>query len=69
MILAVVFVIFCLVAVVGWSLDRHDYNGGRCRKCETAWRYFDRDSQGGRGYVCERGHYCWVSWPFVGDKP
>ena len=42
--------------------EKVDYNGGKCR-CGTPWRYFDTDSQGGRGYTCDTcGKGTWVSY-------
>ncbi len=46
-----------------WWVDRRDWNGGRCRRHLRRWRHFDTDSQGGRGYSCDRGCNTWISWP------
>lgn len=50
---------------VGYLPERHRWNGGMCRTCQTHWQYFDRDSQGGYGFKCENGHVCWISYPGV----
>jgi len=45
------------------SWEKARYNGGLCTGCGHPWRYFDTDSQGGRGYKCDgcrRG--TWVSY-------
>lgn len=44
--------------------ERREWNGGVCKKSGKPWRYFDSDSEGGRGYT-DGEHYCWISWPFV----
>lgn len=53
-----------------WS-EMRCWNGGRCRGHNERWKYFDTDSQGGRGYKFRRdplsGPRCvaWMSWPGV----
>lgn len=64
--------IFLLLALIPILIIRHyekkDYNEGRCKTCGGKLRYFDTDSQGGRGYRCENCHrVVWVSWG--ADKP
>ena len=45
------------------------FNNGICPKCGTRLEYFDSDSQGGRGYLCEKCDYhTWVSWNTVDKK-
>lgn len=45
-----------------------DYNHGICPRCESQGEFielkkFDEDSQGGRGYKCDRcGYVTWVSY-------
>jgi hypothetical protein len=48
--------------VYGYKGDKRRWNGGFCSICRTPWKWFDNDSQGGRGYHCEHGHYTWISW-------
>ena len=50
------------VGFIGYSLDKKSWNRGMCRRCKAPWKYFDTDSQGGRGYKCGNGHYTWISW-------
>ena len=63
-------IIFPLALVWGsvWAY-RHEvqnFNLGKCPRCRVKWRHFDNDSQGGRGYVCDKcDRYTWVSWPGV----
>ena len=39
------------------------FNNGSCKHCNCHLRHFDTDSQGGRGYVCDKcGHYIWISY-------
>jgi len=52
-----------VIGVVGFFLERRDWNRGQCRKCGCEWRYFDTDRQGGRGYRDDHGHYLWISCP------
>lgn len=50
----------------GRAQEKKSYNGGNCPDCKTSWRYYDTDSQGGRGYTCDtcpRG--VWVSYPGI----
>ena len=63
--------IICLfiVVTVAWGFgaylwERHDWNGGICRKTGLPWEYFDTDSQGGRGYH-SKDEVVWISWPFI----
>lgn len=53
---------FCLL---GSRLEGWQWHGGHCSRCGSPWRYFDTDSQGGRGYKCGCGRCIWVSWPSV----
>jgi predicted amidophosphoribosyltransferase len=58
----------CLVCLIGIMLEYRDFNHGICPYCWTKLRYFDTDSQGGRGYCCDTcGYHTWVSYGFV-DK-
>jgi hypothetical protein len=46
----------------GRSREKKDWNNGYC-SCGHKWRYFDSDSQGGRGYCCDNcNNYIWVSY-------
>jgi hypothetical protein len=55
---------FLAGAVVAYMLERQDWNGGFCPGTGKPWQFFDRDSQGGRGYVS--GPYrIWISWPGI----
>ena len=39
------------------------FNGGVCRDCLGFWKFFDNDSQGGRGYECDGcKRTIWISW-------
>ena len=40
------------IVLAGNEWDRRRWNGGRCHRHGRVWRYFDTDSQGGRGYRC-----------------
>ena len=52
-----------ILTTIFGRLEKKDYNNGVCRNCGIKLKQFDVDSQGGRGYICERcGHTVWVSW-------
>lgn len=58
-----------LFALFGYLIEKRLYNKGICPNCGTPLRYFDTDSQGGRGYICDSCKYCiWVSYPFIEVK-
>lgn len=49
-------------------VERKNFNNGMCPKCGKQLRFFDIDSQGGRGYCCnDCNYYTWVSYDCV-DK-
>lgn len=51
-----------LLGFIGWYFERKRYNRGVCN-CGENLKYFDTDSQGGRGYTCKKCNYTtWVSW-------
>lgn len=57
-----------ILMYIGSSLEAKDFNGGVCRHCGKKLRYFDTDSRGGRGYICDScGYVTWVSYNRV-DK-
>ena len=61
-----------LVAAIGMTVTRNhekkEYNNGICPKCGGNLRSFDSDSQGGRGYNCDKcNNFVWVSYNV--DKP
>ena len=66
LIIAVIFVL-CLTAI-GIQLEKKGFNNGVCPRCGTFLRHFDNDSQGGRGYICDKCLYVtWVGFKSV-DK-
>lgn len=42
--------------------EKRQWNSGVCARCNQPWTLFDVDSQGGRGYKCDK-HALWISWP------
>ena len=44
--------------------EAKSWNNGVCEECNTPWKNFDTDSQGGRGYKCGCGefHTTWISY-------
>ena len=54
--------------IYGIYAEKHNFNNGYCPRCGGKLKYFDTDSQGGRGYCCDKCKYfTWVSYYFV-DK-
>ena len=60
-ILVVVLLIILIFAIsIGFIIDKIEWNKGKC-KCGSDWKYFDTDSQGGRGYQCKNcGKFIWL---------
>lgn len=55
-------------AGIGMAIEGYHFNKGKCRRCGATLNFFDIDSQGGRGYVCDKcGYTTWVSYYFI-DK-
>ena len=58
-----------ILPIIGIHFERKWFNGGICPECGTRLEYFGSDSQGGRGYLCEKcGYHTWVSWNTVDKK-
>lgn len=63
---ALLFVGFMLLGIY---LEYKDYNHGICKVCGNKLKYFDTDSQGGRGYKCTScDYFTFVSWECVDNK-
>lgn len=63
-------VVFFMLGVflIGYLTERKYYNKGICPKCGEKLEFFDRDSQGGRGYKCPKCKYItWVSYSLVDE--
>lgn len=59
--LAALITISCMFMAA--HFEKKDFNNGICKKCGEKLRFFDYDSQGGRGYCCDKcGHVVWVSY-------
>lgn len=54
--------IFFAFGGIAKHFEAKDWNGGVCKGCGRKWKYFDTDSQGGRGYKCGNGHVFWASY-------
>ena len=68
--LYVIFAILVLLLIVqiGIFIEKKGFNNGWCPNCGTRLRFFDTDSQGGRGYCCDNcSYHTWVSYKRV-DK-
>ena len=70
--------IFCICTILtvliicgilyGIHIEKIEFNNGICPKCGKKLKWFDTDSQGGRGYCCNDCRYfTWVSYNCV-DK-
>ena len=67
-ILSLIVFLFIGMAIIGFIFEKKDFNDGYCQYCGSKLRHFDTDSQGGRGYVCDKCHYhLWISWKMI-DK-
>lgn len=68
--ISIILIAFIIIGVItAIYLEIKDYNKGICPKCGAPLRNFDCDSQGGRGYVCDKCNYStWVSYWFVDKK-
>jgi hypothetical protein len=54
-------VLLFTLGLLGSRLEAYDWNSGWCRDNGLPWRYFDTDSQGGRGYNAG-DQTTWQSW-------
>ena len=62
-VVVVVTVLLVCVIPLGYFSEKRHWNEGVCPECGGFFRYFDIDSQGGRGYKCpDCGSVTWVSW-------
>ena len=62
-------VVLIVICIIGIFSEKKDYNNGICPKCGQKLHHFDNDSQGGRGYICDKCNYTtWVSYPFIDKK-
>ena len=58
-----------LINILGRKSEKKSWNEGKCPKCGTKWRCFDNDSQGGRGYVCDKcKSIIWISYHVDRDR-
>ena len=50
--------------ILAYSYEKKAWNNGTCQETGQKWKYFDTDSQGGRGY---KSGECvvWVSYPGI----
>ena len=59
----VVWLVICVIIAI---VDTKTYNHGKCTRCGGKFKLFDYDSQGGRGYICDKcRRTIWVSMFFV----
>lgn len=64
-ILIIMTIIFIALVIMGIITEKRDYNKGICKICGEELKFFDTDSQGGRGYICPNNHTVWVSYPLI----
>jgi hypothetical protein len=61
-------VVLVVGSLVAAYFESRDYKDGLC--CGVKLRHFDNDSQGGRGYACDRCfRHIWISYPWVDKRP
>ena len=59
----ILIIIFIAVIVSARRSEKKKWNNGECPKCKNKWRHFDTDSQGGRGYTCDKcNDVIWISY-------
>ena len=68
-----IIILFIILVIASVFLDifieKHSFNKCTCRKCGEKLRMYDTDSQGGRGYCCDKcGHHIWVRWRLIDKK-
>ena len=56
-----VLVFMVIGGLIARRYEKKTWNNGTCSMCGSEWKQFDRDSQGGRGYVCSCRH-TWISY-------
>ena len=62
MLIIVLFSVFIIGILIARHNEKRQWNNGYCA-CGSPWRHFDNDSQGGRGYCCDKCHsYIWISY-------
>ena len=62
--------LLAMIPIVGFICERRWWNGGKCPNDGIPWRYFDTDSQGGRGYTCDScDKTILVSYPLIDNHP
>jgi len=63
MCLIIIIMIFIIVLISGRKSDKNKWNNGECSRCKNKWEHFDTDSQGGRGYICNKcKDIIWISY-------
>lgn len=69
-IICILIVVLAISGVlIGMYFEYKDFNNGICPKCGKQLKYFDTDSQGGRGYCCnECRYFTWVSYHWIDKK-
>ena len=64
-VLFVLIIMLITGSVIGFILEIKGFNNGICPHCDKELRYFDTDSQGGRGYCCDCGYCTWISYKCI----
>lgn len=57
-----VLAVFVVGGIIGYVMERREWNGGTCRRNGLAWQHLDTDSHGCRGYAAG-DETCWIGWP------
>lgn len=62
-IISIILIIGITFILIARHLEKKDWNNGYCPSCGEPWRHFDNDSQGGRGYCCDKcNRHVWISY-------
>lgn len=55
--------LFAIVIIIARHSESKQFNRGKCLLCDNKLSQFSTDSQGGRGYICDKcGYTVWVSY-------
>ena len=64
----IILTIIAIMTIIEIYIANKQFNKGICPKCGEKLKFFDMDSQGGRGYKCPKCKYItWVSYSLVDE--
>ena len=65
--LILIIVLMGIIVIFSYNMEKRAWNSGISPENEE-WRYFDTDSQGGRGYIDSKNNVVWISWSVIDRK-